>query len=142
MNSAGSSSFTKRVVVFAAALLEVGGEVLVGVAATLRAYDPDLLAAQPIAQRLEGRDLIDLAHHPLPATLVLLVNERVPVRVDAGVHRDRLAGRVLRQALARGVPRDQLERIQDRPVDAVVRAELERLKQADQPAAVVRVGRP
>ncbi|MGO9792495.1 MAG: UvrD-helicase domain-containing protein [Solirubrobacteraceae bacterium] len=39
-------------------------QVFVGVAPAAGTDDPDLLAAQLIAQRLEGRDLIDLAQHP------------------------------------------------------------------------------
>jgi hypothetical protein len=44
--------------------LEVGWKVFVGVAPLVRADDPDLLAAQPLAQRLEDARLIDVADDP------------------------------------------------------------------------------
>lgn len=44
--------------------LKIGREVLVGVAPFVRANDPDLLAAEPLAQRLEDARLIDAADDP------------------------------------------------------------------------------
>ena len=44
--------------------LEVGWEVLVGVAPFVRADDPDLLAAQPLAQRLKDARLVHAADDP------------------------------------------------------------------------------
>ena len=94
-------------VVLGAAGLEVGGQVLVGVAPPVRAGDPDLLAAQVLAQRLEGDDLVDRAHHALAAVLVGAVDQRLPVLGDPGMGRDVLPGRVVGQAARGGVPADQ-----------------------------------
>ena len=81
----------------AAALLEVGGEVLVGVAPLLGAEHPDLLAAQLIAQRLKGRDLIHHPHHALAAAAVGAVGKLAPVLIDPSMGGDRLPGRVVGQ---------------------------------------------
>ena len=118
----------KRLVVLASALLKVGRQILVGVAPPVRADDPDLLAAKLVAQRLEGRDLVDHPQHALTVAAILLVGERPPVVIQAGVGRDRLAGRVVGQVLAPSVGGDQFERVQHRPVRGVVGAELEYLQ--------------
>jgi hypothetical protein len=44
--------------------LEIGWEVLVGVSPFVRADDPDLFAAQPLAERLEDARFVDVADHP------------------------------------------------------------------------------
>jgi len=119
-----------------AACGEIGNQVLIGVAELLRADHPDSLAPQLVAQRLEGADLINRAHHPAPALAVGAVRQLLPVPGQPVVHRDRLACRVVGQARRADVAADQRQRVQHRPVRAAA-AELEHLQQPDQAAAVV-----
>ena len=71
------------------------------------AGDPDLLAAQVLAQRLEGDDLVDHPHDALAAVLASAVDQRLPVLGDPGVGRDVFPGGVAGQAARSGVPVDQ-----------------------------------
>jgi hypothetical protein len=59
--------------------LEVVREVLVGVAPLVGADDPDLLAAQLLAQRLEGADLVHAADHPPAGLTGVLEDQGGPV---------------------------------------------------------------
>ena len=52
--------------------LEVGRQILVGVAVAVGTHDPDLLAAQPLAQRFQDADLVGDPVDPLPALAVRL----------------------------------------------------------------------
>jgi hypothetical protein len=65
--------------------LEVGREVLVGVSPLVRADDPDLLAAQPLAQRLEDAGLIDVADDPGAPARVGVREQVRPAWVDGAV---------------------------------------------------------
>lgn len=120
-----------------AAFLEVGGEVLVGVAPVVGADDPDLLAAQPLPERLEGHDLVGHAHHPLPAAGVGAVDQLGPVAVHPVVDRDALTGRVVGDVAGAGVAADQAEGGDDGLMGGVGGAELQHLQQLDQALAVV-----
>ena len=62
-------------VVLGAAGLEVGGQVLIGVTPSVGAGDPDLLAAQVLAQRLEGDHLVEHPDDALAAVLVGAVDQ-------------------------------------------------------------------
>jgi len=66
-----------------------------------------------------------------------LGHQLTPVALQAGMPGDRLPARVVGQARKAGVAADQLQRVEHRPMGCVVRAELEDLEQADQPAPVV-----
>ena len=124
-------------VVLGAARLEVGGQVLVGVAPPVGADDPDLLAAQLLAQRLEGDDLVDHPDHPLAAVLVGAVDQRLQSPVIPACDRDVLPGGVVGQAARGGVAADQRQGLDHRLAGAVAGAELQHLQQLDQPAPVV-----
>jgi hypothetical protein len=109
-------------VVLGAVGLEVGGQVLVGVAPPVRAGDPDLLAAQLLAQPLEGDDLVDRADDALSAVLVGAVDQRLPVLGDPGMGRDVLPGGVVGQAARGGVAADQRQGLDDRCDDVRILA--------------------
>ncbi len=116
--------------------LEVGREVLVGVSPFVRSDDPDLLAAQPLAQRLKDARLVDAAHDSVAATRVGLGQQLGPVGVDRAVQDDVLAERVVGAAVV-GVADDQTEGVDHGLMRGVVGSELEHAEQADQAAAVV-----
>ena len=137
MNAARVERLAQAGVVLGAARLEVGGQVLVGVAPPVSAGDPDLLAAQVLAQRLEGDHLVDHAHDPLAAVLVGAVDQRPPVLGDPGMGRDVLPGGVVRQAARAGVAADQRQGLDDRLAGGAAGTELQHLEQLDQPAPVV-----
>jgi len=126
--------FPQRGVVLDAALVEVGGQVLVGVAPPFGAGDPDVLAAQSVAQGLEGDDLIRHPHHPAPSLAVGAEHQRLPVPAGAPVDGDGLTERVVLQPAGRGG--DELEGGQHRLVGAPG-AKLEHLEEPDQAAPVV-----
>jgi hypothetical protein len=116
--------------------LEVVREVLVGVAPLVGADDPDLLAAQLLAQRLEGADLVHAADHAPAGLAGVLEDQGGPVAEHALVGGYGLAGRVVGEPGV-GVPPDQVQGVENRPVGGVVRPELKHVQQLDQTAAVV-----
>lgn len=116
--------------------LEVGREVLVGVSPLVRADDRDLLAAQPLTQRLKDARLVDAAHHARAAARVGLGEQLGPVGVDGAVQDDVLTDGVVRAAVV-AVPHDQRQRVDDGLMGGVVGSELQHAEQADQAAAVV-----
>jgi len=124
-------------VVLGAAGLEVGGQVLIRVAPPAGAGDPDLLAGQVLAQRLEGDDLVDHADDALAAVLVGAVDQRLPVLGDPGVRGDVLPGGVVGQAARGGVAADQRQGLDHWLAGTASGAELKDLEQPDQPAPVV-----
>jgi hypothetical protein len=91
----GVQRLVELLVVLGAVDLEVAGEILVGVAPLLRAEDPDLLAAQPLAQRLKDARLIDVADDPGAPTRVGLRQQVGPARIDGAIEDDVLAERVV-----------------------------------------------
>ena len=95
----GVQGLAQLVVVLGAVDLEVGREVFVGVSPFVRADDPDLLAAQPLAQRLEDARFVDAAHDAGAAAGVGLGQQLGPVGVDGAVQDDVLAERVVRAAV-------------------------------------------
>src|SRR5664279_5189962 len=124
-------------IVLVPAFLEVGRQVLVRVTPALRTDHPDLLAAQPFAQLPERAHLVGHAHGAAAAALVDLVHQRLPVPAQTRVSGDMFTGRVVRQVSRRGVPADQFQGPDHRPVRGVAGPELEHLEQPDQPAPIV-----
>src|SRR5262245_61271795 len=89
----GLPRLLEGLVVFGPPCLEVGREVVIRVAAAVRPDDPDLLAAQPLPQRLENGDLGGDAIDPLDAVLVLFEDDLLPAAAYHAVHRDALSER-------------------------------------------------
>ena len=117
--------------------LEIRGQILVGVAVAIRAFDPDLLAAQLLAQRLQRADLIGDPVDLGPALGVTLDHGGAPGGRHDAVERHRFLGRVAVQ-LAVGVAADHGERIEHRPVFPVVGPECQGVENDGQHAAIVR----
>ena len=132
----GSDRKLQPGVVLRAAFLEVPRKVKVGIAPLVGTNNPDLLAAQPIPQRFQHTALVDRPHDPLPALGVGAQRELPPVVFDDPVQNDVHAHRVVGD-LRRGEAQDQLPSVEHRLVIIVVRPELQRLQQLDQPGAVV-----
>jgi len=129
--------FAELLVVLGPAGLEVGREVLVGVAPRIGADHPDLLAPQLLAQRLERDDFVHYAGDPGPALGVVFEDQLRPVARRAPMRRDSLIERVVGQVPRLGVAADERQRVDHRSMRGVVAAELEDLQQGDQAAAVV-----
>ena len=128
--------FAQRRVVLDPAAVEVGGQVFVGVAPLVGADHPDFLAPQPFPQRLERADLVDRADDPAAAPAGVLEHQRCPVTQQRLVRRHRLRCGIVGQARV-GVPCDQRQGVEHRPVGGVVRTELQHLEQVDQASPVV-----
>jgi len=118
-----------------AAVLEVGGQVLLRVAPSVRAFRPDLFAAQPFPQSAEQAHLVDGAQHPAVRRFTA-VGQIDPVAVHDARDRHRLVLGVGLQLTVR-VLQDQGDPGDDRLVRAVVRPERQRLQQFHHPAAVM-----
>ena len=116
--------------------VEVGGQVLVGVAVAVGAPDPDLLAAQPLAQRLQDADLVGDPVDACVAVLVPVQDGVLPGAAHHALQGDVLVGRVGVQ-LAVGILLHQRQGAEDRPVRLVVGAEVQGVQQARHHAAVV-----
>jgi hypothetical protein len=126
-----------RRVVRRAMLVEIRGQVAVGVAPTARADDPDLAAADRVAQRPERAQLVRHALHPA----VLVQDGIAPRRRDDAVQRDVLGGVIAAHAITVGVALQEREGVDHGPVRGVVAAKLKRREQLRQhPAVVARVG--
>lgn len=111
----------QRGVVNIAVEVEVAREIVLGVAPAAGADDPDLAAADRVAQRVQHAQLV---RDPLDPP-VGVDDRATPRRRDDAVGRDPLAGGVvLKLAWLVGVAREQLERLADRAVGGVVAAEL------------------
>lgn len=113
------------------------GQVFIGVAPAIGADDPDFLAPQLFAQRLERGYLVHHPGHALPAAGVGLVDQVRPVAGGAPMGGHPLADRIVSQVASLGVPADQRQGLGYRPVGGVVAAELQDLQQRDKPAPVV-----
>jgi hypothetical protein len=114
---------------------EVGRQVLVRVAEAVGPDHPDLLAAQPVAERLQDADLVVDAVHPLPAARRVLQHDVAPLRADHALNRD-LVGAEILPSRALGAA-DRRQRVEHRAVRAVVGAEVERGEEPRHHAAVV-----
>jgi hypothetical protein len=132
---AGRAGQSEALVAGVTARVEVGGEILVGVAPPLRADDPHLFAPQPVAQALQDTDLVADATDALGAVGRLLDDDVEPLRPDHALDRD-LGQVVIPPPVGRGP--DRRDRVEERAVGRVVRAELERRQQLRQHASVVR----
>ena len=117
------------------ALGEVGRQVLIGVAEPIGTRHPHLLAAQPLAQRLQHADLVVDPIHPLPAAGRVLDHDLAPLRADHALDGDLVGPEVL-PPLALRAP-DRVEGIEQRAVRAVVGAEVERSQQLGHHPAIV-----
>ena len=125
-------------VVDVAVVLEVARQVLVRVLPAARALDVDLAAAQRVPQRDQHAQLVRDALHP-----AVVVGDAVQPRLrHHPVDRHLLPGRVeLLVAVGARVAGEQADGVHDRPVGAVVAAELQRGQQrGEHPPVVVRVG--
>ena len=133
------SRFAQRGVVLGPFGLEVRRQVLVRVAPPVGADHPDLLASQLVPQHLEHAALIDGALDARVAAPVGAVQQFGQVGADHPVEWHVLAAGVVPGGVGglRPVPLDQLQGVQHRPVHRVMRAELKRVDQLDQPGAVV-----
>ena len=74
--------------------VEVGGQILVGVAVAVGALDPDLLAAESLAEGLQHADLVGDAVDARVAVLVRLQDGFLPGAAHHALQRDLLVGRV------------------------------------------------
>ncbi len=117
-------------------LVEVGGQVFVGVAPLVGAGHPDLLAAQPVAEGCEDAHLVDGAHDPSPATVVGPVQRLSPRFAHNPVDWHMLTDWVVPLGPP-GVTADQGDGVDDGPMGGVGRLEGEHIEEFDQPAPVV-----
>ena len=124
-------------VVLAAPLLEVLGQVFIGVAPGVCAHDPDLLAPQLLPQCLKSDYFVDHPGHAGPAAGVGAVDQVGPVSGGTPMGGDGFPERVVRQVGGLGIPPDQRQGIDHRAVGGVTAAELQNLQQRDQTAPVV-----
>jgi hypothetical protein len=115
----------QRLIIAFAVALEVGRQVLVGIAVAVRPDHPDLLAAQALAQGLQHGDLIGDAVDAILAGGVLLDDRLAPQAPHDAIERNVLLGRK-GPDLALGKALDQIERFHHRTVTVVVGAEVER----------------
>ena len=138
-------------VVALAALVEVLGQVLVGVAVAVRPNPPDLLGAQPVTQSAEHAQLVDrpvdpngpIPIKPIPVTAFTLAleDEFVPPSRYHSSHRDIIVAFV--EAFgASGVGFQETQGADNGPVGGVVGAELQRAEHGgDHRPIVTDVGR-
>ena len=119
---------------------EVGRQVLVRVAVAVGAGDPDLLAAELVAQGLERADLVGDPVDARPALRVGVHHGVAPERAHDALDRHVLVGRDMAQPGA-GVAPHQGERLDHRPVRLVVGAEVKASSRSrHHPAVVAAVG--
>ncbi len=123
----------QRLVVVLAVRLEVGRQIVVGIAVAVGADHPDLLAAQALAQGLQHRDLVGDAVDAILAGGVLSPStaSRQRPRTTPSSGTSSSAGKVC--TLVVGEALDQVERLHHRSVAVVVGAELQRGQQGRAP---------
>ena len=126
----------QRLIIRCALRLEVGREILVRVAVPVGPDHPDLLAAQLVAQRLKDADLIGDPVDALTSLGILFDDRFSPEALHDAVERHRfLGGKGLEFRV--GVTLQEIERLDDRAMMLVVRAEFQALKDVGRHAAVM-----
>jgi len=122
--------------VLVAAGVEVGRQVLVGISVAVGALDPDLLAAELLAQDLQHADLVGDAVDPRPASGVALQHGIAPGDRHHA-HKRHLFGGWVAPHSARGVPGDNGQGVEHGSVRLIAGAEGERAQHERQHAAVM-----
>jgi hypothetical protein len=123
-------------IVFGPLGLEVGRQILVGIAIAIGAFDPDFLATQLLAQRLQRANLTGDPADPGSTLGVALDHGVTPGDRHDTIERHGFLKRIAVQ-FAIEVAADQCERIKHRPVILVVGAECQSAEHDRQHAAVV-----
>jgi len=117
--------------------IEIGRQIMIWIAVAVGALDPNLLAAELLAQGLQGADLVGDAVDTWAALGVALQHRVAPGRRYHAVQRYVLLCGVEAQ-LARGVAGDDVQSVEHGPMCLVVGAEVERFQHQRQHAPVVR----
>ena len=67
---------------------EIGRQVLIGIAVTIRSHHPDFLASEPLAQDLQNTNLIYYPVNPAPAIFIFIVDRVRPRGRDDATDRN------------------------------------------------------
>ena len=117
--------------------LEVRRQILVGVAITIGAFDPDFLATQLLAQRLQRANLIGHSVDPCSLPGIALGHGVTPGHRHDTIERYEFLKRIARQSAVE-VTANQVERIKHWPVILVIGTECQNTEHDRQHTAVVR----
>ena len=126
----------QRPIIRCALRLEVGREILVRVAISVGADDPDLLAPKLVAQGVQDTDLVGDPVDALPSPGIFFNDRFAPEALHDAVDRHDFFGRESLESCP-GVTLQEIERLDDRAMVRIVRAEFQALEDFGHHAAVM-----
>jgi hypothetical protein len=126
----------QRLIIRCALSLEVGRKILIRVAVSISADHPDFLAPKLIAQGLQDADFVGDPVDPLTSLGILFKDSLAPEALHDAVDRHDFFGREGLKSCP-SVTLQEIERLNDRAMVRVVRAEFQPLKDVGHRAAVM-----
>jgi hypothetical protein len=125
----------QQIVIGLALGIEIGGQVLVGIAIAIGALGPQLAGPQALAHGAQHIELVTHAIDPLRALRAFLDDQGTPLARNHPLERD--LGRLVVSVIGIPVRLEHLERLDHRPISGVVGLESHRIQDRHQHAAVV-----